>query len=162
MRAKKERKRKRESHFTSLFIRYRPGNVRERGGDGGSARYVGRGIVSSYGKKKGTRQRGVGGYKERVPAIARPRTISSAMSRRAFRAPHGAKDYPSRATMKRKPISVIGSAAPESVVTIAGLSEVSRREMCRSCQGSWKIMPARAKTKNKRFARSLIHLLAGC
>lgn len=58
-----------------------------------------------------------------------------------FEAPHeerAAKDYPRRATMKRKPISVIGFAVAGSVVTIAGLREVSRREMCQSCRGSWK------------------------
>lgn len=67
--------------------------------------------------------------------------------RRIFRASYEiAKDYgPSRAAAKRKPISVIGSVAPGSTVTIARLAKVSRAKCVSRVKGRGRMALGRTK-----------------
>lgn len=64
---------------------------------------------------------------------------------RIFRASYeAAKDYgPSRVATKRKPISVIGSVAPGSTVTIARLAKVSRAKCVSHVKGRGRMMLGR-------------------
>lgn len=67
--------------------------------------------------------------------------------RRIFRAFYeAAKDYgASRAAAKRKPISVIGSVAPGSTVTIARLAKVSRAKYVSRVEGRGRVTFSRTK-----------------